>query len=77
MPTAIISEILQIGATLLAIFSKAYAAHNDPAMVLAAVQQLHQGLKDKLAEVDRVAADPKATPADHQRALDSVRLAST
>lgn len=77
MPTTIVAEILKIGATLLSIFSKYFAAKQSPAEVETAVKQFHQDLKDHEAAVDQVLADPKATAADHAAALAKLRMAQS
>lgn len=78
MPWAVIvQEIMGIAATLLSIFSKSYEAHQNPAMVLNAVQKFHQDLQDKQREIDALAADPHATAADHQKALEAIRLSQS
>lgn len=75
--TAIIGAALQILGTLSQIFLKSYEAHQSAPMVLAAMQKFHQDLKDKQVEIDKLAANPNATPAQHQAALDSIRLSAS
>jgi hypothetical protein len=77
VPLTILKTIFQIGATLLSIFEKSFAAHNNPQMVQNAVEKLHQDLKDKEVEIDKLAADPHATPEQHAAALDSIRLSAS
>lgn len=77
LPTAIISEILKIGATLLSIFARFYEAKNSPAEVQAAVEQLHQDLKDKERAIDAVLSDPNATPEQHKAALEKLRMSQS
>jgi outer membrane murein-binding lipoprotein Lpp len=73
----IFSIALRMAGTLVSIFSKLLELHNSPEMVKAKMAQLHQDLKDHEAKIDKIAADPNATPEDHQKALDAIRLGAS
>lgn len=69
----ILRLILSICATLTSIAQKSFEAHQSAAMVHAAMEGLHQDLKDTEAKIDEAAKKPDMTPEEHQKILDEMR----
>lgn len=68
------SAILGIIEELLKLFNMIRGQYNDPGMVKAKINQMHQDLKDHNARVDSVFKNPASTQADKDAALAAIRL---
>ena len=58
-------------------WNQARTLYNAPDMVKDAVSQAHQNYRDGLNKANAVFVNPASTPADHQKALNLLRLADS
>jgi hypothetical protein len=72
-----VSAILTLCSGLVTAWNQAHSVWNAPPMVQAKVAELHQQHKDAWSNLDAALSDKYATPADHEAALNKLRLAQS
>lgn len=74
---ALIQAGLAFASGIMTAWNQARTIYNAPAMVKDAVSQAHQQYADALNKANAVFKNPASTPADHQKALNMIRLADS
>jgi len=72
-----ISAIAGIVQELLKLYNLLMGRMNSPEMVQEKMNQLHQDLADRVNKAESVLADPNATEAQKDAALNAIRLADS
>jgi len=72
-----ISAVAGIIQELLKLYNLWMGRVNDPAVVTAKMNQLHQDLKDKVTNAEAVLADPNATEKQKDEALQAIRISDS
>lgn len=72
-----LSAIASIGAELLKLVNLILGHTNDPKMVEAKLNQIHQDLKDKVATAESILADPSKSQEEKDAAFEQIRISDS
>jgi hypothetical protein len=74
---ALIQAGLAFASGIMTAWNQARTLYNAPDMIKGKVAQAHQDYADGLNKANAVFVNPASTPADHQKALNLLRLADS